>query len=63
MAKTTIKVDLYEFMKDRFDKVDKHLEILNGQTAKNTTFKNRIYGGLIVITTIVSMFGGYKILF
>ena len=33
-------------------KIDKHLEKLNGQTAKNTAFRNKAMGGFTVIGAI-----------
>lgn len=55
-----ITISLKTYLDDRFKNVDdslkginEHLKILNGQTAKNTAFRNRSIGITIGITSVM----------
>ncbi len=43
----TEKAEVKEFIK-----IDKHFKNLNGQVGKNTDFRNKVLGGMAVITFI-----------
>lgn len=49
--------NLKEYMKEEFDKIDVHLIKLNGQVARNTTFRNKLKGGLILSSVIIGSSG------
>lgn len=41
--------DVIDPVQSSLDRIDKHLETLNGKTNKNTDFRNRMTGGFILI--------------
>lgn len=43
------------FIKDKVKRIEEHLKELNGQVARNTNFKNKVLGAIIVISSSVTI--------